>query len=164
MVVTLRLGSGYSVFLPLINKVGYPDLVVDSVSVTGDAAVEIVIRNSGQAPVTSLFWVDLYIGLTDSSQPPTQLNDIWNNFSPHGGVWAVKADQLPIAVGQTVTLRVNDNSFNAGLSDIGALIGANTPLYVQVDSADISNPNGGVLENHEQNNGLYNNLIGPVTR
>ncbi|MCP4418506.1 MAG: hypothetical protein GY805_17955, partial [Chloroflexi bacterium] len=154
----------YEIFLPFITKPGYPDLVVDSISVTGDADVSIVIRNSGTAAVTEEFWVDLYIGLKNSGNPPMQVNDIWQNLSPNGAAWEVTTSALPLNVGDTLTLTVNDAYFDTSESNIGSSIANNTNLYVQVDSANAGNSNGGVLESHEQNGGAYNNVFGPVTR
>ena len=153
-----------AVFLPLVMTPGYPDLVVNSVTVTGDNDVEIVISNNGSAAVTDEFWVELYIGLLDSSTPPTQVNDIWQNFSPQGAAWAITTAALPLEPGDSLTLHVNDAYFTALYSDMSGSIGNSTPLYVQVDSASITNTYGGVLESHEQDGGTYNNVFGPVTR
>lgn len=156
------------IFLPLITVPPvptYPDLVVDSVTVSEDAAVEIIIRNSGRAPVAAEFWVDLYIGLKDPNVVPSKVNDIWQDFSPHGGAWLVTTNRLPLAPGETLTLRVGDSYFDATVSDIGASIAADVSLYVQVDAADAENPStGSVLENHEQSGTASNNLFGPVFR
>lgn len=155
-----------TIYLPLIMQADEPapeplaDLVVDSVTVTGDADVSIVIRNDGTAAADN-FWVDLYLGLSDSANVPSQVNDIWEDFSPNGAAWLVTGT---INAGDTLTLTVNGTYFVAANSDVGDVIAADTPIYVQVDSAAVGDANGGVLETHEDSGAASNNMFGPVTR
>jgi len=152
------------IFLPFIAKAGTPDLVVESVTVTGDQAVTVVVRNDGHAAVTDEFWVDLYIGLNDSNTPPTQVNDTWNNISPYGAAWGITSSALPLAPGASLELTIGGAYYDASRSSLPTAIGSGTVLYAHVDSADVSSANGAVLEGHEANGGVYNNIFGPVTR
>jgi hypothetical protein len=152
----------YETYLPfIVSPPTFPDLVVQSVMVTSDN-VTVVIQNVGANTVSEDFWVDAYIGLYDANQPPTAVNDIWQNVSPHGVVWGVDAATNPIAPGETRTLTLNDGYFSAEHSSFPGTIPAGTAVYVQVDSANSGQASGAVLEDHEQNGTPYNNIYGPV--
>lgn len=151
----------YVTFLPIIMTPGYPDLIVENVTVS-NTDITVVIRNIGSAPVTNGFYVDAYLGLLNPAQPPTGVNDIWQNLSPHGVVWGVDASMTPIAPGESVTLMLNDGYQLDAYTNFTLPLASGTAVYVQVDSAAVGNTNGGVLEQHETNGGSYNNIMGPV--
>ncbi|MAT96635.1 MAG: hypothetical protein CL608_05780 [Anaerolineaceae bacterium] len=152
----------YETYLPfIVSPQTFPDLVVQSVTVSSDN-VTVVIQNVGANTVSDDFWVDAYIGLYDANQPPTAVNDIWQNVSPRGVVWGVDAATNPIAPGETRTLTLDDGYFSAEHSSFPGTILAGTAVYVQVDSANSGQAAGAVLEDHEQNGGPYNNIYGPV--
>jgi len=160
-----RLGAGYwfekttapnsrRIYLPLIFKTpryAPPDLVVDSLSASGDA-VTAVIRNSGTAPLVDAFWVDVYF---NPSQTPA-LNKPWDTIASHGVVWGVTT---PIPAGGSLTLTNNTNDpyyFPVYSSSPPLPVGAD--VYVLVDSINYRTSYGAVQESDESNN-----LYGPVT-
>ena len=156
--------SDYAVYLPLVARAGSPDLIVTALTVSGGDDVTVVIQNIGSAAVTSEFWVDLYVGLNDSSTPPSAVDHIWQNTSPYGVAWGITSDALPLAPGASLTLTTSDNSYDASRSNLPDTIPSGTALYAQVDSANVASADGGVRETHEITNGTYNNLFGPVIR
>jgi hypothetical protein len=136
-----------------------PDLVVESVD-AAEGEVAVVIANRGSAPVTaeSSFWVDLYINPTVT---PTRVNQTWDVVGEWGGVWGVPTTTLPLAPGGVVTLTVGGAHYWPTLSRMPASIPADWPLFAQVDSAGDA-AYGAILEGHEDNGGVYNNILGPV--
>lgn len=157
--------TDYFAFLPMIQNNEYvepvliaPDLVVTSVSVR-DGFAEIVIENVGNTAVADPFWVDLYINPTT---PPTMVNQTWDTVGTKGAAWGVQGAALPLAAGASLTLTLNDAYFNETLSNFPDVVGVNTAVYAQVDSANAATTYGAVLEAHEIENEAYNNVIGPV--
>lgn len=151
----------YLTFLPIIMKPAYPDLIVEDVTVS-NTDITVVIRNIGIAPVTNGFYVDVYLGLLNAAQPPTGVNDIWQNVSPQGVVWGIDASITPIAPSETVTLTLNDSYQLDAYTDFTLPWLSGTAVYVQVDSAHVDVDYGAVLESHEITNTTYNNIVGPV--
>jgi hypothetical protein len=135
--------------------------VVQSVTVSNDN-ITVVIQNVGANTVSNDFWVDAYIGLYHANQPPTAVNDIWQDVSPYGVVWGVDAATNPIAPGETRTLTLHDSYFSTEHSSLPGSILAGTAVYAQVDSANSGQVTGAVLEDHEQSGTAYNNIYGPV--
>jgi hypothetical protein len=156
------------IYLPLISRFSAPapapepapDLVVESIMVTSDDA-QVVIRNQGDAPVTSdeTFWVDLYV---NPNPPPTAVNQTWQDRCTQGIVWGVTPPLLPINPGDTITLFFDDVYYQPDYSHFPGGLPAGTPIYVQVDSANADTDYGGVLESHEIAGEPYNNISGPV--
>jgi Bacterial Ig domain len=150
------------IYFPLfpMNYVDAPDLVVEHMTITSDT-VQVVIKNQGSMPVTSGFWVDLYV---DPDPVPTGVNQIWaDGRSDQGAVWAVNVNALPaLTPGGMLTLTIGDAYYQADLSVITLPLPAGTPVYAQVDSANYATNYGAVLENHEIAGGAYNNILGPV--
>lgn len=157
---TVEILDMYFVYLPQLfsRDANAPDLVVQSLTVTSDG-VEIVIVNQGERPVVDAFWVDLYLDPTD---PPTTVNDIWQNSGGTGATWGVEGI-LPIEAGEVLTLTLDDAFFRPELSDITLPITVGTAAYAQVDSANAGVTSGAVDENHELEGGVYNNIFGPVS-
>ena len=151
----------YLTFLPLVVTPGYPDLIVEDVTVTS-TDITMVIRNVGTAPVTGGFYVDAYISLLDPNAPPTGVNDIWQDFSPQGIVWGVDDDPTFLIPGNSVTLTLNDSHQIAAYTDFTLPWATGTAVYVQVDSASAGNTDGGISEQDEINGDPYNNILGPV--
>jgi uncharacterized repeat protein (TIGR01451 family) len=154
----------HHIYLPLVmrnNAVLAPDLVVASAMVTPNN-VQVIIKNQGTAPVPSgdSFWVDLYV---NPSPAPTGVNQVWNDGrSFQGMVWGVSGAALPLAPGETLTLTYGDIYYWKDFSNFTGSLPAGTPVYVQVDSADIETTYGAVLESHEIGGGTYNNILGPI--
>jgi PKD repeat protein len=149
-------------FLPLLMVAEppvYPDLIVESIQ-TGEGGLAVIIRNVGDAPVTSAFWVDLYV---DPNPAPNQVNQIWGDLAEQGGVWGVTAQALPLAPGQSLTLQVGDGFYDRSRSRLPDQLPAGSALYAQVDSYNLESGFGAVLERHEAEGGSYNNILGPVT-
>ncbi|HEU5102114.1 MAG TPA: Ig-like domain-containing protein [Roseiflexaceae bacterium] len=134
------------------------DLVVSSIS-TANSGLQVTIRNIGQAPVVEPFWVDAYINPTTA---PTRVNQLWNNLGARGATWGVVGSVLPLEVGETLTLTLNDSYYRPELSNPGGPIAAGARLYTQADSFNSSGSIGAVLESHERDGGVYNNILGPV--
>src|SRR5690606_20791074 len=82
------------IHLPLIVKswASAADLVVERIDVSAEN-VQVVVRNRGNAPAVSEFWVDVYI---DPSPPPTQVNQTWDQLGDEGLVWGVSGRALPL--------------------------------------------------------------------
>lgn len=152
------------VYLPVImNQIGEPDapdLVVERI-VAASNTVQVVIKNRGSAPVTSTFWVDFYVA---PNPVPTGVNQVWNDGrSTQGIVWGVYGDALSALVpGGVLTLTVGDALYWADQSHIDWPLPAGTPVYAQVDSANMNTTYGAVRETHEIAGGPYNNILGPV--
>lgn len=148
------------IYFPIvaIDAVFAPDLIVSMLDVTQNT-VEIVITNAGTTAVTDSFWVDLYI---DPDVVPSQVNQIWEAVGEQGAVWGVEDNSLPLQVGESITLTLNDTYYFPGLSQMPAIIPVGTPIYVQVDSANANTIYGAVLETHEIGMESYNNIFGPV--
>ncbi len=154
------------VYLPLIITGGSvapapgtaPDLVIQEVYVTANG-VDVIISNIGDADVTTSFWVDLYV---DPNPVPTGVNQTWNDGrSAQGIMWGVTSAALPLKAGTSMTLSNND-AYYSSASSISWPLPDNTPVYVQVDSANEGVSYGAILETHEISNGTYNNIAGPV--
>lgn len=143
--------SPAAVYLPLIfrNAASGPDLVVESLSVTS-SGVTLVIRNSGAAPVSEDFWVDVHF---NPSQTP-RLNQPWDSIASHGAVWGVSG--VSLNPGQSLSLTSGDAYyFPSESSPLPFPIGAQ--VYALVDSINYATGYGSILEGEESNN-----LFGPV--
>ena len=112
--------------------------------------------NVGNTAVTidNEFWVDLYV---DPSRTPTA-NDIWEMVSTEGVVWGVTAGALPLDPGESMVLTLGDAYYVAGLSVYSGVPDPGTPIFVQVDSAHAGITYGAVLETHEIEGDVYNNI------
>jgi len=164
----LKGGKPTALYLPLIfkNYNPLPDLIVDSVFVQAagkdqSAAVTVVIKNQGSAPVTSEqeFWVDLYV---DPNPAPAGVNQTWQMLSDEGIAWGITADALPLEAGGAITLTLDSPYFDPQESNFSGNLASETPIYVQVDAVDLTTTYGAVLETHEAAGKAYNNLFGPV--
>ena len=158
-----------SIYLPLVVKGmgAKPDMVIKSLIATSNQ-VQIIIKNQGEGPVIAgdEFWVDFYV---DPNPPPTRVNDVWyDGRSEQGIVWLITAPSLPINPGDVVTLTYSTDTDAANIyyspdySNFTGNLSEGTKVYAQVDSANIYDEFGGVLENHECENGIYNNVYGHV--
>lgn len=159
----------YEIYLPLLMRryAAAPDLVVDAVTATSTSMV-VVLRNQGEKPVEAVedneFWVDVYIGLRDPANPPSQVNDIWQDFAQQGFSWGVTASVFPLNPGDVLTLTVNDVYYDPyGEAMVNWPLQVGTDVYVHVDSANNETTYGGVLEDHEIVGTPYNNVYGPVS-
>jgi len=146
----------HCVYLPLTlrNYIAAPDLVVERL-VAASGAVTVTIKNEGNAPVTGDFWVDVYIA---PDPVPSGVNQIWNDLCNEGLVWGVTSDVPP---GEAITLTVGDTYYWPEYSRFSGALAAGTPVYAQVDSANVDTTYGAVLESHEITGGEYNNIAGP---
>ena len=137
-----------------------PDLVVTSVTLTGDD-VQVVIKNQGDTPVPATlgFWLDLYVA---PNPVPTGVNQTWQSCAAEGMVWGVPKADLPLEPGGEMTLRRGDKYYWPTLSKFSGTLPPGTPIYVQVDSANSFTTYGAVLENHEIAGAFYNNVSGPI--
>jgi len=155
--------GGSTIYLPLVTRsfvASAPDLVVDNILVTSDSA-QVVIKNQGDGPVlpVNAFWVDLYV---DPDPIPTAVNQTWDYLCDQGIVWGVTAPALPLEPGGTLTLTIGDDYHSENYSYFPGALPPGTPIYVQVDSADVQTTHGAVLEIHEIMGDPYNNIAGPV--
>jgi len=154
--------KGSTIYLPIVlnRSVSAPDLVVERITVTGQQ-VQVVIKNQGNAPVSQdgAFWVDLYV---DPNPVPTGVNQTWSPLCSQGIVWGVTAAALPLEPGRMITLTISDAYYWPEHSNFSGPLPAGTPIYVQVDSANVDTTYGAVLEGHEIVGGPYNNISGPV--
>jgi hypothetical protein len=156
------------IYLPVVTKnyaIG-PDLVVSNLVATADT-IQVTLENQGDMPVEAdflnEFWVDVYIGLKDPANPPTQVNDIWQDFAQQGFSWGVTLAALPLAPGDTLTLTVNDAYYDPlDEGNVTWPLQMGLEVYAHVDSANDTTTYGAVLEDHEMAGVLYNNITGPV--
>jgi len=162
--VTAMPPTEHLLYVPIVVK-AYglppgPDLVVERIEVTG-SHVLVVIKNQGTlpVPVENSFWVDLYV---DPDPAPTRVNQTWPMLCDFGVAWGVTAPALPLAPGGTLTLTIGDPYYQADDSNFPASLPTGTPIYVQVDSANVGTTYGAVLEDHEMAGWTYNNVGGPV--
>jgi hypothetical protein len=136
-----------------------PDLVVQSITATTDD-VGLTIANQGNAPVSSEFYVDVYI---DPRSAPTVVNQTWDQLGSQGLVWAVTRDALPaLQPGGSLNLVIGDAYYVDELSGFSGGLAHGTAIYAQVDSFNPDTTSGNVLEGHEMIGGAYNNITGPV--
>ncbi len=149
-------------YLPWLNKSTLPpprpDLMVESVSVVGQA-LQIVIVNQGSVPVVSPFWVDLYV---DAKPIPNGVNQPWHTISLYGAVWGVDGSALPLLPGARFILSPGDEYWWPEGSNLPEQLLVGSVLYVQADSVNFATTFGAVLEAHEANGDHYNNIAGPV--
>jgi hypothetical protein len=149
------------VYLPLIAGASptLPDLVVESIT-TSAGRLEVTLHNRGGSPVTTPFWVELYLNPTSA---PTAVNQIWPNLGSQGAVWGVTANALPLAPGARLTLTLGGAYYRADMSQLPATIGSGSTIYVQADSANSNTTYGAVLEQHEARGEAYNNITRVIT-
>ena len=116
-----------------------------------------VIQNIGESPVGAEdgFWVDLYI---NPNPPPTGVNQTLEQHAADGWVWGAIPPPLPLGPGDEYTLSIGDRYYVHGRSSVPRRIEAGAVIYVQVDSANVHTDYGGVLETHEADGGVYNNI------
>jgi len=151
----------YQAFLPLVTQafVAGPDLAVNRLLVT-NTAVQVIIKNQGNEPVTDEFWVDVYV---NPRSAPTGVNQTWSSLGAQGLTWGVTAAALPQLVpGGVLTLTVNDAYFWPSLSKVTWPLANGTPVYAQVDAANAGVAYGAVLELDELPGVTYNNVFGPM--
>lgn len=141
---------------PVTKSTNGPDLVVKDIELSGDG-VTVTIENMGSEQVLAGddFWLDLYItpGII-----PTKVNQIWQDVGDFGLAWGIFAKNVSLAPGETVTLTLGDAAFEIDQSNFPTLIPAGSKIYAQVDSVNSLTSYGGVLENHEETDGAYNNI------
>lgn len=137
-------------YLPLIfnGASTLPDLVIDDLS-AGSGGVSVTIRNTGNAPVSDAFWLDVYF---NPSQTPA-LNKPWDAIASHGAVWGVTG--VTLDPGESLTLTSGGAYYFANKSSASFPAGAQ--VYAYVDSINYSTSYGNVQESNEGNN-----LSGPV--
>ena len=161
--VTINNAPPIKIYLPLVlkNFTFGPNLVIQDVIFTADN-VQVVIANQGHTPVTEAFYVDLYIDLIDSNDPPTSVNQIWDQHSYEGLVWGI-TDVSALMAGGVLVVDMNHPSY---LSDFSLMYDNFERddayvVYVQVDSFGEAGV-GAVVETHERNGGAYDNILGPI--
>lgn len=159
---TLENDDFFQLMLPIITngRINAPDLVPVSISVDDDDTVSVTIQNRGGVAVDGGFWVDLFV---DPSVLPTKPNHTTQTLREEGLIWFVSGQTLPIDPGEIVTIRTNDSNFDTEFSDFTGTIPSGTLLVVHVDSADSATDYGAIRETHEQNNGIYNNILSSTT-
>ncbi len=159
--VTITEPTVYQTFLPVVMQAFAPgpDLAVNRLIVTNNA-VQVVIKNQGNEPVTHEFWVDVYV---NPRTAPTGVNQTWSSLGTQGLTWGVTTAALPKLVpGGVLTLTVNDAYFWPSLSKITWPLANGTIVYAQVDSANVGVTYGAVQEIDELPGATYNNIFGPL--
>jgi len=146
----------WQVFMPSIRTPPGRDLQVTNLTVAPipprvgqTTTVTLTLRNNGTEPITSAFWVDLYI---DPSKTP-EVNEIWSDLSASGATWRVYG----LRAGETITLTTRSTGDpqdpNGRLSDFRAFVSAGPhTLRVLADSFEPGSSFGAVSEGNEQNN------------
>jgi uncharacterized repeat protein (TIGR01451 family) len=150
-------------YLPLVSRNHVPasDPVVASITATGND-IQVVIKNQGATPVKDEFWVDVYI---DPHPVPTGVNQVWyDGRSTYGLVWGVTEPALSLlAPGGVLTLTLGDAYYWPKYSNLPEVLPAGTPVYVQIDAANLDTAYGAVLELHEITGRDYNNIEGTIS-
>ena len=139
-----------------------PDLVISQLSVTEDN-IELVVTNQGSREVSggNGFWLDVYI---NPEREPVAVNQTWyelKNELPEvtkgGMTWHVRDLALPFLPGQSITLTLDSEYYEAEFSKVYGSLVSGTLIYAQVDS--FGRPNiGGVLESDDPPEVPYNNI------
>ena len=146
-----------------------PDLVVARLERTATGNLAVVVSNQGTARIAldQGFWVDLYIA---PQWLPEQVNETWNFVGNFGAVWGVDENGFVLLPGEEITLELGNHIYWPTLSNLPWVqrgdeyfldIGPETPLYIQVDSANADTTYGAILETHEIFGAAYNNIAGP---
>ncbi len=136
----------WNYYFPLIlkNYQPLPNLVITAL--TGNSGgINLTLRNQGDAPVSSDFWVDVYF---NPAETPS-LNREWETIAPTGAVWGVTDD---IPAGGSLTLTTGDRYYRADESSESFPDGAE--VYAYVDSVNYDTTYGNVQEHNEADN-LY---------
>ena len=148
--------------MPLLSQkyVLAPDLIVERITVSG-SSIQVVIKNQGNAPVLSEFWVDGYI---NPQIVPNGVNQPWWERGKEGMAWWVTGPaRAALVPGGSFTLRAYDAYYVRDESHIKTWpLPAGTTLYAQVDSYNLDTSYGLVYESHERTGDAYNNIHGPV--
>ncbi|MFK7805381.1 MAG: Calx-beta domain-containing protein [Anaerolineae bacterium] len=146
-------------YLPLIGFRAFsqpaPDLIVDSIDTTG-GVLKVTIKNIGIVAADKPFWVDLFV---NPSVLPTKANDTVANLNQSGIVWGVEGSVIPLLPGESLTLQIGDQYYNADRTNYTKSIQAGDLLVAHVDSLNSSTTYGAVNEAHELINGTYNNIL-----
>ncbi|MDX1522783.1 MAG: hypothetical protein R3264_14235 [Anaerolineae bacterium] len=147
------------IYLPMIvyQPPVFPDLIVESITATNQS-ITVVIKNQGEGPVNDAFWVDVYI---NPDSIPDKVNQHWHHLGEKGAVWGVTA--LPLAPGETRTLTIGDSAYHPELSNFVPPLSKGSLVYAQVDSVNLETDYGGVLEGHEVDGGIYNNILHTIS-
>ena len=149
-----RIQTSFYVYNSIVLKhVSFtPDLVVTSIRLSQDD-IEVVIQNLGLRVTDSDFWVDLYIS---PDAPPTTVNETWATQGGEGLAWGLT--DLKIYPQESVTLTLASPYLDWAESSFSGQISLGAPIYVQVDAAHVGTDYGNVLENHEVQETIYNNI------
>lgn len=132
-----------------------PDLSVQAISVVSNN-IQVTFQNTGNAPVTDDFWVDLYV---NPNPVPTRVNQIWQQIAPYGAVWGVLGSLTPLNPGETLTLNIGDAYYWSSLSNLPSTLPTGTQLFAHADSYNPATSYGTVLERDELGCGVsYNNI------
>jgi predicted outer membrane repeat protein len=139
----------YTVYLPtVLGQEQRPNLVITELKADQNG-LQVVISNTGDAPNSAGFWIDLYV---NPRQAPTA-NTVWQKIAPVGAVWMINQTLEP---GQSITLSQTSPFFVPDYSFGSFAVG--DQLYAYVDSYHSSNSYGVELESDESDN-----RYGPVT-
>lgn len=148
----------FTLWLPVMTRaLVAPDVVIESLTATA-TAVTLTVRNIGSAPVTSGFWVDVYLA---PHTPPTAVNQLWPGLAPQGLVWGVP-NTVTLLPGHSLTLTQGGPYFVPAYSLFVMPLAPGSVVYAQVDSFNPATTYGLVWEGHEMTGGAYNNITGPV--
>jgi uncharacterized repeat protein (TIGR01451 family) len=133
--------------------------------------VIVTIQNTGTLPVTSDFWVDLYLNPdTSTGHPmPPATNDRWDQYCPggswdpgegcYGAAWGVTTDLAP---GATLDLHTSQSDEDYRDWPPPNYSSSHSPFYAQVDSWAPGFSYGAVYETDETNN-IYCRTTGSGT-
>lgn len=157
---TLRNDDVFQVYQPRLTngRINAPDLVPTSIEVV-DGRLSITFYNNGPRAVENAFWVDLFV---DPTVLPTKPNHTIDTLTELGLVWLISGDILPIPPRSSVTISYGDAYFRPAESNFSGNIPAGTLVVVHIDSGATADY-AAINETHEQNNGIYNNILTVTT-
>jgi uncharacterized repeat protein (TIGR01451 family) len=153
----------------VITKIGFwdDDAPTTPPEIGQNYHMYVVVSNIGTDPVTSDFWVDLYLNpdpATPTVNQPWQLlsqsGDCPEGSDCYGRAWLVKASQNPLAPGQVITLTTQmslDERYDRWPTSGAHYASSHNPIKALVDSWGLWY--GAVYENEEGDN-LSGNISG----
>jgi hypothetical protein len=162
----------YALWMPQISDEVYDHLYAPNLIITdfvaGPHGFSVTIKNIGLAPVTSDFWVDVYLDPLMEPTGPNMVPDGYQYGSYGHAQWHVINRTL--YKDQTMTLLLTDSGIldpYFAWQNIAWPLPTTLKLWAQVDSygRDANNNPvwyGKVLETHEIMRTAYDNIVGPI--
>jgi uncharacterized repeat protein (TIGR01451 family) len=165
----------YALWMPEIANHVYDHVYAPNLIITdfqaGPHGISVTIKNVGLAPVMTAFWVDVYLDPQFAPTGPNMIPDgyQWGSYG-HAQFRIPASPANPFIKDQTLTLTLAALPFMDpywSWQQITWPLPTNINLWAQVDSYGRDSNNapvwyGSVLETHEIENTVYDNIAGPI--